>query len=268
MKYNHFSSIIAAFSCLLVLGCSETDELTPQQDQTAFDIGKPASVEVYPVTFDPVTNTYTGTNFNEYEFEWVDELPDPNTLESSNGRQNVALPGGQIKDVREVIIPTGGVSAYEQRAAAANYGYVVTGIGATINSSNNNYSSLVLEYRLLSSNGTLGSRKRIASGANLEPTQLEAWYSVPEGAVVWGVGVNGKYDVKNLVIRYKYVNSSARLGTSYYTVKSGTDTNLNPSVDYLPDPASDQANSVVLGLGLTATSGGTTRMVVDVGTLK
>jgi hypothetical protein len=205
--------------------------------------------------------------FYEYDFTIVKELPDPNAFLTS-GKTQYVPPGGMIVDSREIIVASGNTEQY----ATVPSGYIVTGIGAQIQSSSNNYYSLLLEYRYLYADGTLGPRFRVYSGNILDPSLLEAWCQVPDGALAWSVAVRGKYDVQKLKVGYRYLNTSTlRLeGSTQYSI-DGLDTGLQENIEYTPtDPnyGLDLDRSVILGLGLTSTNGGTTVMRVDVGTLQ
>lgn len=205
--------------------------------------------------------------FYEYDFTIVKELPDPRTFIKS-GRTQYVPPGGMIVDSREIIVASGSTEQY----ATVPSGYIVTGVGAEIQTSSNNYYSLLLEYRYLFADGSLGPRFRVYSGTNLDPSQLEAWCQVPDGALAWSVAVRGKYDVQRLKLGYRYLNpSTLRLEGPHAYSEDGLNTGLATNIEYTPENAGwglDLDRSVLLGLGLTSTDGGTTVMRVDVGTLQ
>lgn len=207
--------------------------------------------------------------FYQHEYKLVKELPPLQHQSRASGRTTYVPPGGMIVDSREFYI--GGTNQGEVYATVPS-GYVVTGVGGLINSGSNNYTSLVLEFRELFSDGTLGPRYRVYDGNNLEPYQLEAWYQVPENAIVWGVGVRGKYDIQLLSVYYRLLApGTLRFSGPVYVGVSGLNPTGSNTVLFQPtDPnyGLDLDRSVLLGLGLVSTNGGTTLMRVDVGTMQ
>jgi hypothetical protein len=247
--------IVGAF---LVSCISEGDAPDTRPSRT-----EPSERGSEPKVYDPHLNAYVPSSFYDHEFEWAnDSLID---LKAPSGPA-LAVPGGMISDSVQVIAgPPGTNEVYKY----APPGSVLTGVGALISSSSNNYTSLVLEYRYLSASGSLGTRFRVWSGTNLQPYQLEAWYAVPDGKIVWGVCFGGKYDVKKMDVWYRTIDfSTFRLsGSSDVGVSGLNPYNTSCTVQYLGDEWGEEYvdRAVVLGLGLTSTNGGTTHMVVDVG---
>jgi hypothetical protein len=217
--------------------------------------------------FNSQTQSYVAPNFNIKDYIVVKELPAVSPNE--NSKLKSIAPGGMIVDTR--LIHIGANGAPEQYATVPS-GYIVTGVGANIKSSNSNYNSILLAFRYLYSNGTLGPRYLVYSGDNIQPSALEAWYEVPSGAVVWGLGIRGKYDVLNMSVYYRYIDQTTlRLTGSYGEARVGLQPNGVNTITYWPqENGLDQDRAIIQGIGLTShdKSVGTDDMQFDVGYIK
>jgi len=271
-KFNHKfmkKTQIKVWSFLfLILGACTTDIVEPNESI------KLEKTESFPAIFDQKTQSYSVSNFYDYDFTLVKELPVVPPV-SASGRSNYVAPGGSIVTTEELIITQDGPTTFEKYATVPS-GYIVTGVGALITTSSYNYQSIVLEYRYLYADGTLGTRLRVYNGSNLLPSQLEAWYAVPDGSAVWGIGVRGKYDVLNLSVFYREIGheefnpNQLQLIGGYSVAHSGLQADGENQIEYLPNNTSDGSNDyrIIQGLGLTSTSTGTTRMKIDIGYIK
>jgi hypothetical protein len=242
---------------MFITSCSKEEQENKINGVSVITVGSIQSV------YNSKTNSYTAPNFNINDYIVVDSLPE------SNNTLKVAA-GGMIVDTRTLVIgKTGGT--IEQYATVPS-GYVVTGVGALIKSSSANYASLLLAYRYLYSDGTLGTRYLVRSGQVLNPEQLEAWYEVPSGYVVYGLGVRGKYDVLNMTVQYRKIDTSTvKLTGDILQVNVGLDPNGTNTVFYTPyEQGLDMDRAIIQGIGLNSwkSGSGTETIKVDVGYIK
>jgi len=207
-------------------------------------------------------------DWNAVDFTVVKELPD-------GAKAAHVAPGGLIVDTQEVpVIASGGAGGTLEVYQTVPPGYVVTGLGALIASSTNNYTKLVIEYRYLNANGTLGPRFRVWQGGEIPVASLEAWTYCPDNTVAWKIGVGGKYDVYNMDLYYRTIALSGTTvkltGTPSY-MRSGLRQDGINQVIYTPENPNyglDLDKTVIQGVGLMANNSGTSLMQIDAGKLQ
>jgi hypothetical protein len=200
----------------------------------------------------------------------VSELPDPSTYIESAGNERIETTSacGWIQDTWSL---TKGSTPCCEQFVSYTCGYVVTGVGGLILTSSNNYYSLVLEYAYLNSNGSLGQRFLIWDGYQYpNVSYLEAYFSVPTGYLIKGIGIRGKYDIQSLVVWYQHLNSSRRLDGTVYYADRGIDADHTWTTRYLPEDEAgyDPTRVAILSFGATATANGTDRMFFDLGNMQ
>jgi hypothetical protein len=139
-------------------------------------------------------NCYMPSHFFEYERIFVDKLPDEQTLLASHnsskksGPLTMPVPGGRIIDGNIRIV--GSTGGYEEVSLTLNAGWIVTGVGALISSSSNNYTVLLLERRYVYSDGSMSPRyiSWDEDRSYVEPARCEVWCSVPTNTLAVGLG--------------------------------------------------------------------------------
>jgi hypothetical protein len=225
--------------------------------------------EVIPSVYNSETKSYVAPNFNIKDYIIIKDVKDLPVVDK-NSKLKFVNPMGNIVDGRD--INKGANGALEQHAMVPG-GYVVTGVGANIRSSNSNYNSIVLAYRYVNDDGTLGPRYLVYAGDNINTSTLEAWCEAPTGAVAWGLGVRGKYDVLNMTLYYRYLDPTSKRLTGGYGVEiSGLEHNGVDYVTFTPqENGLDQDRFVIQGVGLTShdrTGAGTDELHLDAAYLK
>ncbi|QSQ22979.1 hypothetical protein JY651_49155 [Pyxidicoccus parkwayensis] len=146
--------------------------------------------------------------------------------------------------------------------------WVVTGIGASI-VSDSNYEQLVIEYRELYANGTMGPRMLYRTGSNPYRTP-EAWVQATDGYALVGVaaGQQGTHDLRTLVGYARQVvvtSSGVRMSGSYQYLYGG----INPygTIDNQAYNTTPNDNEVFIGLGLRSAVQQTKTLISFIGTL-
>lgn len=146
--------------------------------------------------------------------------------------------------------------------------WVVTGIGGSI-VSDSNYEQLLIQYRELHADGTMGPRMLYRTGSNAYRTP-EAWVEATDGYAIVGVaaGQQGSHDLKTLTGYARQVvvtSSGVRMSGSYQPLYGG----INPygTLDYLAINQTPNDNEVFIGLGLRSAVQQTKTLVAYIGTL-
>ena len=250
-----------------LIACSKKEDSNVSTEETS----KSAST-----FYDPKLGLWVASNFYDYEFTWiksVEDLPDPNKVKQSNVMKALSLPQGRIVDSREIIVGQQDLSLIEAEATVPD-GYVCTGIGARVDSSDD-VRTLTLEYRYIYDDGTMGPRYRVMNSTlRAEPqyTPSETWFAVPDRAVVIGVGFRASStDMRTQWTYYRYLNmSTIRLSGSYTIAYSGLQPYNNCERTYLPwEHGIDMDRAVVLGCKLRCLAGSDiATLAVSVGMLK
>lgn len=291
-KPRYLKQIFAlALLTVVLASCSDNNEMKPSQESRIAE--RPTGIN--KITRDPVTGKTNAADFISDDVVWVTELPDPAELERAHALQagRVGLPvtpAGMISSTQAFRWPTNApASAGVEKQVEVLPGYVITGIGATIASSSNNYAYIAIQVRYLYSDGTFGTR--YMKWSNNQATtidNLEAWVELDYGQIFCGLGMRGKYDVKHMTVYYKYYDRATnRLYGGGINKKlfeyevSGLEVTdaekaayrpfVNDQLTYLPDWYDGtvyENRSVILGVGLMSNDGGTTLMEIDEGFLK
>lgn len=205
----------------------------------------------------PISSEEPVADMNDgYErVEWVD----------SGTKENGRI-GGQIVDEVEVVI--GSTPGYEVDHVLTQPGYIITGIGMRLD--RDNVTTMRLERRFLNSDGTLGTRQFSNHGS--DPTHpLEAWYAVPNGFAIVGVGVRAAgSDLTTLHVHYRAINSNARLTGEVLTAKRGSLPNHQLELDMIAgnEGAFDFDRTVATGFGFRVKNGDFTVIKQYAGELK
>ncbi|MCY1019846.1 hypothetical protein [Pyxidicoccus sp. MSG2] len=146
--------------------------------------------------------------------------------------------------------------------------WVVTGIGGSI-VSDSNYEQLLIQYRELHADGTMGPRILYRTGSNPYRTP-EAWVEATDGYAIVGVaaGQQGSHDLKTLTGYARQVvvtPSGVRMAGSYQPLYGG----INPygSLDSQAVNQTPNDNEVFIGLGLRSAVQQTKTIVAYIGTL-
>lgn len=146
--------------------------------------------------------------------------------------------------------------------------WVVTGIGGSI-VSDSNYEQLVIEYRELHADGTMGAPMTYRTGSNPYRTP-EAWVQAGDGYAFVGVaaGQQGTHDLRTLVgyARQVVVTSSGVRMTGNFVERRGG-VNPNGSLDNQAINQTAAENEVFIGLGLRSAVQQTKTLVAYIGTL-
>ncbi len=229
-------TIISLLTLFVIGSCSDSD--TPIKPEV-----KKTSV------YDEKLNDYIATNFYDYEFEWAGIK----NLDSLNEGRSEGLSDSQ--EIRRGSLPNYSLES----DGVLPSGNVLTGIGARVNS-NNNVTTLTLEYRYLNSNGTLGPRYRIQYGTEPQYTPTEVWYAVPpDNKVITGVGFRARYsNMQTMWVYYRTVTYSVSPMTPGFTltgltqlVKVGAQSTAECEVSYTPNFGENENDkAIITGVGL------------------
>lgn len=223
--------------------------------------------------YDEELNLYVPKSFYDFDYTVVKELPNPNDYKPilKSGTLPPSSPGGQIVDCRQFVFNR--VSGGYEVSKKVPTGYVVTGVAANINSAKN-YNSLMLEYRYIYSNGSMGPRFRVwdTDRSLLDPGIMEAWCQCPTNAIATGIKIKGAADVDCMILNYRYHSSTSnRLYGSVFSSIGGcrSCTGVYDQIFVPEEHGLDMNRSVILGIALMAYSrGGTDRMMINTGYLK
>ena len=261
-KFYYFLLIIS------LIACTKKEESNVSSE----DVSKSTSV-----IYDSKLGLWVASNFYDYDFTWVksvNDLPVPEKAFKSKTMKVMSIPQGRIVDIRTIYCGTNPYYPGLEAWADVPDGYVCTGIGARVNSSDN-VKTLTLEYRYIYDNGTMGPRYRCwyaGSDAEIQYTPSETWYAAPDGAVVIGVGFRANStDMKTQWTYYRYLNKSTiRLSGGYTLVQSGSQPSNNCEAIYMPwENGLDMDRAVITGVKLRCEGGSNiTTLVVNVGMLK
>jgi hypothetical protein len=221
------------------------------------------------LVYDASLQCYVPKDFNSESYVLV--LDDEQEKSIIAGRNRSLIAGGGIASTSSHVEKRGGSSAASvQRAYSCPQGAVVTGLGLLFLTSNATVQDMLVQYQFINENGTLDPVRYRRYAPNSRPTpdyQLEAWISLPPGAMATGVGLIGKYDVQRMELWFRYYNSSTR---RYY---DGEDVRVAGIVQTKPvqilfkltDDIKLKDKSAFTGMGFGIDNGGVGVMAFEIG---
>lgn len=261
MKKGWYLYLLAMF---VLVSCSK-------DSNNLFNSEQDANVSKAPV-YDEELGLWVAPNFYDYDFTWVKSVKDLPVPEKKSGLKSI--PAGRIVDKRDIILGKTDLRFIEAEADVPD-GFVVTGIGARVNRSDD-VRTLTLEYRYINNDGTMGARFRVMNQGNrAEPqrTPSETWYAVPDDYVVSGIGFRANStDMRTQWTHYRKLDKTTLRLTGADNIEySGCQPYRDPEQYYVPTDYHDidLHRAVILGCGLRCIPGSDiATMRVTVGTLK
>lgn len=258
---------IILFASVFFFSCTK-EEPSDNVKQKAEELG---------LVFDKALNCYVPQNFYDTDRIIVKELPNYDSIENikkhlKTGSLDSPLVGGIIEVVSQ---HSNQYSGTEEVSLALAPGWIITGVGALIRTSSNNYTSLVLERRYVYSDGSISDRVLewdIEAPEQKETTAMEAWVSTPYNyTFATSFRIAGKYDVYKMQVGFRALNlSTMKLSLNETYVTGGINQGVNYwDSSYTPELyGEDVLRSVMLGIGLLSNNAGTKKLTVNTGLIK
>lgn len=152
----------------------------------------------------------------------------------------------------------------EVEGGVTDGGSVIVGVGARINS-DNDFTTLALWVAPIENDGTIGKAKEMRFGSDPDH-DLEAAGQVGSQEVLTGIGMRESGGNLTTLVLYgrRLDANTGRLSTAVSTYKFGKDPNHELEVDW---DSCDGAQTIVTSVGLRASGGNVTTMVLGTGNL-
>jgi hypothetical protein len=171
--------------------------------------------------------------------------------------------GFRIVGEKSVRVGTSPGAALEVDAIIPGAGEVLTGIGLRVDG--DKVTTVRLRSRLINSNGTLSATSVTRYFGSAPNAPLEAWYEVPVGYVITGIGTRVLADnVVNLRVTYKKLKPTHLLEGSFVAAV-GSHAGAFTEVQFTTGTSTRQ---VITGAGFTCAADNITTMKQIIGELK